>query len=83
MTQNNMRVEMVNPQRVILEEIAAPQFTRDSVALTYAFCLRQSFGGADIDFRTINRAILDRWSPSALDHIKARAWGLYFGRSAP
>ncbi len=79
MSANGIRVELVNPDRVILEEIAMPKMTRNSVALTYAFCLRQR---DDVDFGKINRAILSRWSFSALDYIKARAWGIYEGRTA-
>lgn len=77
-----MRVELVNPERVILEEIKNPKMTRNSVALTYAFCLRQcQHGRGKINFNRVNQAILDRWKPSALDYIKARAWGIYEGRN--
>jgi hypothetical protein len=41
--------------------------------LTYAFCIRQQ-GVDTIDFGTINRAIIERWSASSLKSIKARAW---------
>jgi len=68
-----MRVELANPQRVILDEIANGM-TRDSVALTYAFCIKQR---EQVDFPTINRAIIERWSMSALEHIKRRAWAKF------
>jgi hypothetical protein len=82
--ETSLRVKLVNPQRVILEEIAMPKMTRNGVALTYAFCLRQrDHDQAWINFGMINRAIVGRWSFSALDYIKARAWGIYEGRIAP
>ena len=74
-----MHAELVNPEKVILEEIAIAGMTRDSIALTYAFCLRQ-LGPDNISFRKINSAILDRWAFSSLDYIKSRAWGIYEGR---
>ena len=72
-----MRVELWNLERVILEEIENPKINRNSVALTYAFCLREN---DQINYRRINRAILDRWTFSSLEYIKARAWGIYEGR---
>jgi hypothetical protein len=77
-----MIVEMVDPQGVILGNIADKRLKRDDVALTYAFCLRQGLGpGAEeIDFAAINRAIMERWSLAALKYIKERAWGIYEGR---
>ncbi len=71
-----MYAVLVNPERIILEEIANPKMTRDGVVQTYAFCLRQWSPG-HVAFRKINRTILDRWSPAALDYIKRRAWKLY------
>lgn len=63
-------VEMVDPQRVMLEEIADSRMTRDDVATSYAFGLRQ--GG--VDWATVNRAIIERWSRGGLRYIKERAW---------
>lgn len=64
-----MSIQMVDPQGQLLREVA----DRDDVALTYAFALRQA---GEIDWPLVNRAILDRWSLSALKHIKERAWKL-------
>lgn len=66
-----MRAELHDPQAVILSEIADKKFKRNAVALTYAFCIRQS---GDVDWPTINRAILDRWSQAGLEYIKREAW---------
>jgi hypothetical protein len=78
------RVEMVDPQGAILREIEDRRTTRDHVALTYAFCLRQNFDPAcadTVDFTAVNKAILARWSSSALEYIKGKAWRLYEGRA--
>ena len=71
-----MHAVLVNPEKVILEEIANPKMTRNGVAITYAFCLRQRLPG-HVAYRDINRAIMERWSPHALDYIKQRAWKMY------
>ena len=62
---------MVDVQGTILREIADPQMTRDDVAATYAFAIRQA---SQVDFPTVNQAIIDRWSMSALRYIKEKAW---------
>jgi hypothetical protein len=74
---------MVDPQATILGEIADQRLTRDDVAMTYAFCIRQSgpgWGNDEIDYAVINRAIMDRWSLSALKYIKEKAWRIAEGR---
>lgn len=69
-----MRIEMADPQGQILEEIATKASTRDLIATTYAWCIRQR---NEVDFKTINRAILNRWSPHALEYIKRKAWKMF------
>lgn len=68
-----MRVTLVDPERHLLDEISDPDMTRDDVAASYALALSSS---EEIDWATINRAILSRWSMSALKYIKERAWRL-------
>lgn len=80
---SGLKISMADPQRVILEEIADKRFKQKSVALTYAFCIRQDGDTDAIDWRKINRAIIDRWSRSGLDRVKKRAWGLVEGRIQP
>jgi hypothetical protein len=77
-----VRVELVNPQATILAEIADRRLTRDDVAMTYAFCIRQSgpWGNDEIDYAVINEAIMERWSLSALKYIKEKAWRIAEGR---
>jgi hypothetical protein len=68
-----VRVDLVDPEGTILNEIADPRMKRDDVALTYAFAIRQR---AEMDWSKVNHAIIDRWSLSALKYIKERAWRL-------
>lgn len=69
---NDVRIELADPEGQLLEEIADPAMTRRDVALTYGLALR---GSQDrVDWPKVNRAIVDRWSLSALEWIKAFAW---------
>ena len=68
-----MKTELMFCEDVILQEIADKKFDRDNVAITYAFCIDSS---EKSDFSKINRAIVDRWSRSALQYIKKEAWKL-------
>ena len=65
-------------EETILQEIDDKNFTRDSVAITYAFCIDST---ENPDFAKINRAIVKRWSLSALEYIKNEAWKLRVGKS--
>lgn len=66
---------LLDPEGTILREIANPRRTRDDIAVTYAFCIRQGeWQGEPIDYAAINRAIVERWSLSALRYIKQKAW---------
>lgn len=69
-------IELAGPQGQLLDEIANPKATRDGVALTYALALRTP---SQVDWPTVNRAIVARWSYSALDYIKRRAWQRHVG----
>jgi hypothetical protein len=62
---------MVDPEGQLLREIADERMTRDDVAMTYAFAIRQQ---DEVDFAKVNRAIMDRWSLAALKYIKTKAW---------
>ena len=72
-----MRVELMFVEKTILQELGDRRMTRDSVATTYAFGLRSS---EEIDWARVNGAIVERWSVSALDYIKGRAWKKYLGQ---
>jgi hypothetical protein len=65
-------VTMVDPEGQILREIADKRMTRDDVALTYAFGLRDAID--TVDWPKVNQAIIGRWSLSALKYVKTKAW---------
>lgn len=68
-----MRIELHNPEAVILSEIADPRMKQSDIALTYAFIIRQQ--GDNADYARINRAICERWKgKTALARIKEEAW---------
>jgi hypothetical protein len=68
-----MRIELMCCEAVLLQEIANKRFKRNDIALTYYLAMRS---GERVDWATVNRAIMDRWSESALRYIKTRAWKL-------
>ncbi len=65
-----MNFELVLCEDTILREIATPELTQKSIAMTYAFCLKSS---ETIDWAKINAAIIARWSKSGLIAIKKAA----------
>lgn len=65
-----LRIEMMNIEDTVEMEIKAGS-TRKSVAVTYAFGLRQR---DQVDWHRVNAAILEHWSPAGLRWIKERAW---------
>lgn len=66
-------IELAQCEKTILGEIADPRMKRRDVAKTYALTMRSSECGA-IDWGRVNQAIIDRWSPHALEFIKGLAW---------
>jgi hypothetical protein len=67
-----VRFELGDPEGQLLKEIADPSMTRRDVALTYGLAIRS--GKERVDWPKVNRAIVDRWSLSALEWIKDFAW---------
>ena len=67
------RIVFADPEGYLLEEIANPAMKRLDVAKTYRLILA-SGDQARVSWRTVNTAIVDRWSLSALDWIKRFAW---------
>ena len=65
----------------LLAEIAGKEFTRLDVAKTYALAMRaEKYGTEKVDWAAVNKAIIERWSVSALNWIKSQAWsGKCFG----
>ena len=68
-----MKVEMTDCEATLLRDIAEQKATRDYVAATYELAL-QSSEFLTIDWGKVNRAIVERWSQSALLWIKRKAW---------
>lgn len=70
---SDVRFELAACETMLLEEIANPVMKRRDVAKTYALALRSS-ERATVDWAKVNRAIIERWSTSALLWIKNQAW---------
>jgi hypothetical protein len=67
------RIVLADPEGYLLEEIADPAMRRIDIAKTYRLILAS--GEQDrVNWRTVNTAVIDRWSESALDWIKKFAW---------
>ncbi len=64
-------IELADPTGVLLREIQDPKCRRNDVAKTYNLALRSS---VETDFAAVNNAIIARWSRTALEWIKRRAW---------
>lgn len=64
--------ELANCEDNLLREIADPKMRRLDIARTYWMALRSSESGS-IDWKKVNKAIMDRWSFSALTRIKTAA----------
>ena len=72
-----MRFALVAPEQVLLEEIEDRRLHQRDIAATYALAINTY---DEVDWRRVNTAIIDRWSMSGLQRVKAMAWRL---RRAP
>jgi hypothetical protein len=77
---DKFRIELTDAEGQLLAEIADPKMTRRQVALTYGLAVRGD--QSRVDWPKVNRAIVARWSPSALDWIKKFAGPLPDHRSS-
>ncbi len=66
------RAELLGCEKLLLEEIGSPECKRLDVAKTYCLALRSS-ERSSVDWGKVNRAIIARWSMSALTWIKEQA----------
>ena len=66
-----MIIDLADPTGTLLQEIENSKCTRNVVAKTYALALLST---VETDWARVNRASIARWSLSALEWIKARAW---------
>ncbi len=79
---SDTQISLVCCTQVILQDIAADDATQKDVALTYAMALTSMARGADNpDWRTINEAIVARWSMRGLLQIKKLAWDIVQGKT--
>jgi hypothetical protein len=62
---------LVDPEQVLLSEIADKAMDRTDVGLSYALALSTP---NEVNWSKVNQAILDRWSLSGLKWIKDFAW---------
>ena len=70
---NGTRIVLADPEGYILGEIADSAMRRLDIAKTYRLILAS--GDQDrVNWRTVNTAIIDRWSVSALEWIKNWVW---------
>lgn len=68
-----LTIEMHEPDKHLLEELAYPGITQESVAITYAFCIAQL--GDAADWPKLNAAIQKKWrGKTALLRVKTLAW---------
>lgn len=74
------RVELINCEATLMEEIANDFFKRDDIAQTYALALRSS-ERETINWKRVNDAIVARWGLAALTFIKVRAWKIIEGKT--
>jgi hypothetical protein len=79
-----MRFELAMTTPTLLEEVKRPSSTQRDIASTYGLALRSS---DETDWQAVNAAIIERWSMSGLERIKAAAWagnwkGVPFGEQS-
>ena len=68
-----MRITLCNCERVILDELAAPNVTMKDIALTYAMTIES---GETVDWLNINQAIIAKWGVKKFVSVKTKAWKL-------
>jgi len=70
MNTEDFTVEMLCCEATILNEIQHKECKRKDIALTYYFCMVSK---ENIDYKKVNKAIIERWSFSGLEYIKKEA----------
>jgi len=73
MMEKERQWELTDCENTILREIGDRRLHRRDISQTYALILMSS-EAQSVDWGLINRAIIARWSESALQWIKERAW---------
>ena len=65
------KIELYDCTAVLLCEIRMKEIKQKDVACTYALALRSSEIN---DWKSVNQAIINRWSMAGLKRIKEMAW---------
>jgi hypothetical protein len=68
-----IRIEMADCENQLLREIVDHRLTRREVAKTYRLAMDSS-ECKKVNWAKVNMAIVQRWSPYALEWIKKQAW---------
>ena len=66
-----MKIELCCCEQTLLLEIKSPQMTKKYIAMIYGLALKSE---EKVDWAKVNKAIIERWSMSALHDIKSWAW---------
>ena len=66
-----IKIELWCTTSVLLDEINSKHFKKKDVSQTYRMAMESS---DDTDWHKVNKAIINRWSKSALKDIKEWAW---------
>ena len=66
-----MNIELSCCTEVLINHIQDKRVKRKFIAKLYALAIQSS---ETVDWKEVNKAIIDRWSVSALQYIKNSAW---------
>ncbi len=81
---SDFQINLVCCTQVILQDLTVPKITQKDVAITYAMAIKSAAQKADApDWKTINEAIIAKWSMSGLERIKKRAFDILSGKDKP
>ena len=73
-----MNIELSTPTKTVLDEISNPQLKQRDIAKTCALIIMSK---VEADWKAINAAIVERWSPSARERVLGMAWRMIEKRS--
>jgi len=73
-----MALEMITPEEYIIRECADKNLKQADIARTYAVLIKLP-DCKELDWKSVNKAIVARWSTSGLISVKKRAWTIVNG----
>lgn len=72
---DNLKIYLCDCENVLLREIQDKAFKQKDIANTYALSIiSEQKSDEEIDWKKVNKAIIERWSKSGLNCIKEMAW---------